>query len=212
MQVTILGATGRIGSLVLADVLAAGHSAAILTRGSQAVPGGDRVSVIKGDIADGDAIRRAVVGSEAVVAALGPRSNSLDDELALEQGMRNLVAAMTEAGVSRLVALSGAGIDVPGDTKPLIDRVVSRFVRVAARHVVGAKQREYAVFAASDLEWTALRPAIVTDGDPRGYHLSERLRPGARVTRADIAAAIVDQLVDRTFIRAAPFVLPGASS
>jgi len=50
----------------------------------------------------------------------------------------------------------------------------------------------------------------VTDGDPRGYHLSERLRPGARVTRADVAAALVDQLDDRAFNRAAPFVLPGS--
>ncbi|MEO7119238.1 MAG: NAD(P)H-binding protein [Candidatus Limnocylindrales bacterium] len=187
MQVTILGATGRIGSLVLADALAAGHTATILTRGTSAVPSDGRVTVITGDAADAIAIRRAVAGSAAVVAALGPRSNTIDAELALELGMRNLVAAMTDAGVSRLVALSGAAVDVPGDTKPLIDRVVSRFVRLAAHHVVGAKQREYAVFAASNLGWTALRPAIVTDGDPRGYHLSERLRPGARVTRADVA-------------------------
>ncbi len=212
MQVTILGATGRIGSLVLANALAAGHTATILTRGSGAAPTPDGVTVITGDIADATAIRRAVEGSQAVVAALGPRRNVIDDELALEQGMRNLVSAMTDAGVSRLVALSGAGIDVPGDTKPLIDRVVSRFVRLAARHVVGAKQREFAVFAASDLEWTAVRPAIVTDGDPRGFHLSMQLRPGARVTRADVAAAIVDQLVDSAFVRAAPFVLPGAPS
>lgn len=212
MRVTILGATGRIGSLVMADALAAGHTATILTRGGATLTTDNRVTVITGDIADAAAVRRAVEGSDAVVAALGPRSNTIDAELALELGMRNLVAAMTDAGVSRLVALSGAAVDVPGDAKPAIDRVVSRFVRLAARHVVGAKQREYAVFAASDLEWTALRPAIVTDGDPRGYHLSERLRPGARVTRGDVATAIVDQLADPAFVRAAPFVLPGTAS
>ena len=195
-----------------ADALAAGHSATILIRGSSEVADRDGVTVVRGDIADTSAIRRAVEGSQAVVAALGPRRNAIEDELALEQGMRNLVATMTDAGVSRLVALSGAAVDVPGDTKPVVDRVVSRFVRLAARHVVGAKQREFAVFAASELDWTALRPAIVTDGDPRGYHLSARLRPGARVTRADVAAAIVDQLMDRTFVRAAPFVLPGSVS
>lgn len=212
MRVTILGATGRIGSLVLADVLAAGHDVTILTRGASRVPGGEPVTVVTGDIADAAAVRRAVDGSRAVVAALGPRANTPEAELALELGMRNLVTAMADAGVARLVALSGAAVEVPGDTKPVIDRVVSRFVRVAARHVVGAKQREYAVFAASDLAWTALRPPLVTDGDPRGYHLSERLRPGARVTRADVAAAMVDQLADEGFIRAAPFVLPGPSS
>ena len=209
MRVAVLGATGRIGSLALAQVLAAGHDATILTRRAAPVPPGDRVTAITGDISDPAAVRRTVEGSGAVLAALGPRSNDRDSELALELGMRNLVAAMADAGVSRLVALSGAAVDVPGDTKRAIDRAVSRLVRVVARHVVGAKQREFAVFAASDLAWTALRPAIVTDGTARGYHLSDRLRPGARVTRADVAAAMVDQLEGLGFVRAAPFVLPG---
>jgi hypothetical protein len=72
------------------------------------------------------------------------------------------------------------------------------------------RQREFAVFAASDIDWTALRPAIVTDGDAGGYRLSERLQPGARVTRRAVAAAMVAQLHDRTHLRKAPFVLPGA--
>jgi hypothetical protein len=41
------------------------------------------------------------------------------------------------------------------------------------------------VLAATSLAWTALRPPLVADGPARGYRLSETLRPGARVTRAD---------------------------
>jgi nucleoside-diphosphate-sugar epimerase len=55
----------------------------------------------------------------------------------------------------------------------------------------------------STLAWTALRPALVTDGEPRGYRLSEHLRPGARVTRADVAQALVDSIRDDTFVRRA---------
>lgn len=208
MQVTILGATGRIGSLALAQALAAGHDVVILSRGPTRTPVPDRVVAVSGDVTDAMAVRRAVEGSGAVIAALGPRSNSIADELALEAGMRNLVGAMDALSVARLIALSGAAVDVPGDAKPRLDRVASRFVRAVARHVVGAKQREFDVLSAADLAWTALRPPIVTDGEPRGYRLSEQLRPGARVTRADVAAAMIDQLHDRTFIRKAPFVLP----
>jgi putative NADH-flavin reductase len=210
MRVSIFGSTGRIGSLVLADVLAAGHDVMVLTRRPGAVKADHRMQVIAGDIGDATAVARAIDGSEAVIAALGPRTNDPDAEEELELGMRNLVAAMAGGGVSRLIALSGAAVDVPGDAKPVVDRVVSRVVRLAARHVVGAKQREFAVFAASDLDWTALRPAIVTDGDARGYRLSERLQPGARVTRRAVAAAMVAQMHDRAHLRKAPFVLPGA--
>ena len=208
MQVTILGATGRIGALVLANALAAGHEVVVLTRRAVSQPDAIGVQTVNGDIADPDAVRRAVSGSAAVIAALGPRTNSLTDELGLERGMGNLVAAMKAAGVTRLIALSGAAINVHGDTKPIVDRVASRIVRLAARHVVGAKQREFDVFSVSGLAWTALRPPLVTDGPARGYRLSEQLRPGARVTRADIAAAMVDQITDESFIRKAPFVLP----
>jgi putative NADH-flavin reductase len=208
MQVTILGATGRIGSLALAGALAAGHDVMVLSRRPAAeTESTSALTVVVGDVADADAVRRAVTGSTAVIAALGPRTNTIEDELALEAGMRNLVSAMADGGLSRLVALSGAAVDVPGDAKPLLDRAASRIVRLAARHVVGAKQREFDVMAASGLAWTALRPPIVTDGDPRGYRLSDRLSPGSRVTRADVAAALVAQLDDDSFIRRAPFVL-----
>ena len=210
MQVTILGATGRIGFLAMTEALARGHDLILLSRRPPTAPRIEHASTIIGDLADPDALRRAVTGSAAVIVALGPRTNTLEDELALELGMRNLVAAMEAQGVSRLIALSGAAVDVPGDAKPVIDRVASRIVRLAARHVVGAKQREFDVFSASGLAWTALRPPIVTDGAPRGYRLSERLSPGARVRRADVAAAMVAQLDDHLFVRRAPFVLSRA--
>ena len=211
MQVTILGATGRIGSLAMTNALARGHEIVVLSRRPPTEPSIEHASTIIGDVADPDALRRAVSGSAAVIAALGPRTNTLEDEVALEVGMRNLVKAMEAVGISRLIALSGAAVDVPGDAKPFIDRVASRIVRLAAAHILGAKQREFDVFSASALAWTALRPPIVMDGAPRGYRLSERLRPGARVTRADVAAALVDQIADESFIRKAPFVLPRAA-
>ena len=209
MRVTLLGATGRIGSLAMAEALARGHELILLSR-RQTPPSSERVTTIVGDVADPDALRRAVTGSAAVIAALGPRTNTLEEELALELGMRNLVAAMEAQGVPRLIALSGAAVDIPGDAKPVIYRIASRVVRLAARHVVGAKQREFDAFSGSALSWTALRPALVTDGAARGYRLSERLTPGARVTRADVAAAIVAQLDDDSFVHRAPFVLPPA--
>jgi putative NADH-flavin reductase len=204
--VAILGATGRIGRFALQAALGGGHEVTVLSRKPDLVIEGAKV--VHGEITHPEAVGRAVEGAEAVIAAVGPRQNTSDAEAELELGMRTLVEAMREATVPRLVALSGAGIDVPGDRKPAVDRLVSRLVRLTARHVVGAKQREFAVFAASDLAWTAVRPAIVTDGDARGYRLSMTLKPGARTTRADVGQALVDQLGDDTFVRQAPFVLP----
>lgn len=208
MRVLILGASGRIGRAALAATLERGLDVVALVRQDPGPPKDRRVQHIIGDVRDSAAIQSAVDGIDAVIAALGPRSNTPDEEAALERGMRALVEAMERRGVTRLVTLSGAGVDVPGDRKPFIDRIMSGIVRVAARHVVGAKQREFDVMAASLLAWTAVRPPLVNDGPARGYRLDLRLQPGARVTRADVGQALVDQLEDVTYIRAAPFVLP----
>lgn len=212
MRVAVFGATGRIGGQVLDWALSEGHQVVALTRSQANISPRERLAVAAGDLRDARAVHEVIVGVDAVIAAVGPRTNSSEDEASLETGMRNIVAAMDAAGVRRLIALSGAAVEVPGDRKPLVDRLASGLVRRLARHIVAAKQREYAVFAASNLEWTALRPPLVTDGAPKGYRLDLQLRPGARVTRADVAQALVGQLVDRRFVRAAPFVLPARRS
>lgn len=205
MKVTVIGATGRIGSLVVRAAIAAGHEVTALAGHPSSEPG---VRSVVGDIRGRDVMQDALLGAEAVIAAVGPRGNRPAEAIALEQGMENLVTVATELSLKRLVVLSGAAVDVPGDKKPVLDRLASAVVRRAARHVVEAKQREFKIVSASQLDWTALRPPIVSDGLARGYRLDLKLRPGARVTREDVARALVDQLSDATFIRRAPFVLP----
>jgi putative NADH-flavin reductase len=208
MRVLIIGATGRIGRFATLRALDAGHEVVALLRDPEGADVPEGVDARPGDLRDPATVQDGLVGTDAVICAVGVRANTEGDELELERGVRNLVVAMRTVRVDRLVTLSGAGVDVPGDHKPVVDRMMSRLVRFFAGHVVGAKQREYEILAASNLTWTALRPPLVVDGTARGYRLATELRPGVRVTRADVGQALVDQLGATDFVRAAPFVLP----
>ncbi len=208
MRVLLLGSTGRIGTLTQRAAVEAGHDVVAIVRTERPIEPSPRVTTIVGALAELATFDAALDGVDAVIAALGARSNAAADAQALVLAMQAVIRAMERSPVRRLVALSGAGVDVPGDRKPLPDRVMSLVVRRAARHIVGAKQAEFARISASQLQWTALRPPLVTDGPARGYRLSSELRPGARVTRADVAQALVDQVGDGEFVREAPFVLP----
>jgi nucleoside-diphosphate-sugar epimerase len=208
VKLTIRGATGRIGRLALDAAIAAGHDVAIVTRQPPEPPVPALVTVIVGSLDDRALASEALGGRDALISAVGPSRNTAEAADAIVGTMRSTIAALQAVGLDRIVALSGAAVEVPGDDKPAIDRVVSRFVRVAARHVVDARIREFAALADSDLAWTALRPAIVVDGPARGYRLSTRLQPGARTTRADVAQALVDAAASGEWIRQAPFVLP----
>lgn len=209
MKIAVFGATGGIGRHVVRAATAAGHEVRALVRDPNRMPADPPVEPVAGSLADADAVRRTVEGCDAVIWAVGATSNTADQVPTFEQGARHLVAAMREVGVRRLVALSGAGITVEGERKPIGGRVVSAIVRVVARHVHEAKRREYEVFRASGLDWTLVRPPRVTDGDPTGrVESGDRLR-GRAITQGDLGAWMVRAAVDNDVIGRAPFVWGG---
>ena len=165
MKLTVLGGTGGIGRLAVELTLAGGHGLTLLVRDPEKLgPIADRVWVVPGMVRDATAVGEAVAGADAVISALGPDGNTVDQVLALGEGMRVVIEAMRDTGVHRIINLSGAAVDAPGDSKPMIDRFVSRIVRLVSGHVVAAKQAEFDELLASGLEWVAVRPPLVTDG------------------------------------------------
>ena len=209
MKLTVLGGTGKIGRLIVEQALAAGHDVTVLVRDPQKLgPIVERVRVVPGLVSDAMAVGDAVAGAGAVISTLGPDGNSAGQVVKLREGMRTVIGAMRDNGVERIVNLSGAAIDAPGDHKPMVDRFASRIVRLVSGHVVAAKQAEFDELLASGLEWVAVRPPLVTDGPHIGRYRAglDVLHPGARIARADIADFMLAQAVDPTFAQAAPFV------
>jgi hypothetical protein len=141
-----------------------------------------------------------------VLSALGPTSNSADQVALFDGFARALVGAMTADGVRRLVAVSGGACTLPGERKRLGARLASAFVRLAVRNVVAAKQRELDIIVASDLDWTAPRPPRVNEAPATGSYRVGAAATGMSITQGDLAAFMVDQLADTTFVRDAPFV------
>jgi putative NADH-flavin reductase len=203
VRLTILGASGRIGRHVLEQAVEAGHEVTVLVRDPARLGElGDRVRAVTGTISQREAVDEAVSGAEAVISAIGPDGNDAAQVEQLRAGMRNTIDAMRRHGVRRIVNLSGAGITAPSERKPLVDRVVTRVVRRFARHVVGAKQAEYDELARSGLEWIAVRPAIVSDGPLTARYVAgpAELRPGARISRADIGHLMLAQAVSPSHV------------
>jgi putative NADH-flavin reductase len=206
VRVTIFGATGTSGRRVVDAALAAGHEVAVLVRDPARLEEPERLRVVVGEISDAHAVEQAIAGSEGVIWAVGPTSNTPDQPALFESAATVLVDAMRRAGARRLVALSGAGVTLAGERKPLNHRLISRFVGLAVRHVVDAKRREYEVFAASGLEVVLVRPPRVVDGPATGQRSVGEQPTGARVTSGDLAEFMVEQLADRRFVDRAPYV------
>ncbi len=206
MRLLVIGATGAIGSAAVEAALAGGHEVTAHVRSPEKLGNlRHRVRTVPGDLADATGIASAIAGQDAVISAVG----SVPDVAQLDIpaiGMRHVVDAMTAAGVRRMVGLAGGAVDVPGETKPIVGRITSAIVRLLARNVVEAKQREFEVVLASDLDWTMVRPPGVVPGPATGQAVIGDRLYGFRINSGDVGAAMVELAGGRDWLRQAPYV------
>ncbi|MEJ5946470.1 NAD(P)H-binding protein [Pseudokineococcus basanitobsidens] len=210
MRAVVIGAGGGVGRQVVTAATAAGHEVVAAARDvPDYLPVGARAVTV--DVRDGAAVAAVVRGADAVAWCVGVSARSGPD--VARQGMAHLVAA-AEPGL-RVVSVSGAGADLPGDTKGVGARLVSALTHRLAADLVTDKEGEHAVLAASDLAWTQVRPPRLVDAAPAGgWQLGERA-PGLRAAplpRADVAAAVLDLLTTTAWVRRAPFLLAGPAA
>jgi len=206
VKIAVIGATGRTGRPLVAELLRRGHTVTVLVRDPAKLGNTDQpVQMVTGDSRTRADLDRLVVGADAVVSALGPaaKETSLHTETATV-----LIEAMRAAGVRRFVGVSGAGIDVPGDQKSVSAKVISKAIQTLGGEVVKDKPAEHAVYAASDLAWTLVRPPRLVDGDATGRleHDAHRSTKSTKITRADLAAFLADVVEQDLYERQAPFV------
>lgn len=210
MHIAVLGASGAIGRLVVAAAAERGWSVRAIVR-----PGTEHpdlaayrgVIVAPVDLGDPVALAVALRGIDAIVDCLAPASNTPDVVDSMRGVTARILAATGEAGVARIVLLSGAGVSVTGERRTGPDRLMAAIVRRLARHVVAAKQAEFDLVAGSDALWTAVRPPFVADGLRTGYVLTETSPPFRRgISRLDVADALLDVLAMPEWTRKAPFV------
>ena len=206
MKVAIIGATGRTGLPLVEELLHRGHTVVTLVRD----PGklgrlAEQVGVIAGDSRTIEDLDRLVAGADAVISALGPtaKESSLHADTA-----EALIRSMKGAGVRRFVGVSGAGIDVPGDEKSFSAKLISKAIQTLGGDVVKDKPAEYEMYAASDLDWTLVRPPRLTDGEATRQleHHAHRSTRSTKITRGDLASFLVDVVEKDLYVRQAPFV------
>jgi putative NADH-flavin reductase len=168
MRLFILGANGRTGSELIDLALARGHQVTAFVRSPEKIarPGG-RLSVVRGDPHDPEAMAKAMEGHDAVFSALGPKpGEALRGTTLLQDCAASAVSAMKRSGVDRILFVSSVML-FPG--LPL----VLRLIPILLRHHAEDLRRSEAILEDSALDWTVARPPRLVRTKEEAYRSQE---------------------------------------
>jgi len=208
MQITILGAAGRIGKETVRAALRSGYQVKVLVRNPDKLgPLKERVQIVEGNLLDPSAVEKAMNGS-AVVLNLSGAAKEPDQVTKFQKIGKILVEKMKEQGISRLINISAAVAILP-DEKLEGRRRVLRFITYLFYREM--KQVQDAVMAIiineNDLDWTLIRPAFITDKKSKGkIKINDKKLPGISVTLEDLGQFIVDQIQSNEWIKKGPML------
>jgi uncharacterized protein len=209
MKIALLGATGFVGTALLAEALTRGHHVTAIVRDpAKLTAPNDHLTVVTGDVDQPEQLARQLAGHDLVLSAYNPGWGHPDLYHAFLAGSRAIERATAQAGVPRLLVIGGAG-SLFIDGHQLVDGP-----QFPAEYKAGATAaRDYLTELRQNprLDWTFFSPAIemhpsiatgrtgqyrlgtespVFDADGRSFHSVQ-----------DLAVAVLDEMEKHQFSR-----------
>lgn len=189
MKVALIGASGFIGSRLLAELSARGHAVAAIVRNPEKVSGLPGITAVKGDVFDKDGLAGLLAGHDAVISAV--HFSASDPQ--------TLLAAVKQSGVKRYLVVGGAGsLEVAPGVKlfdtPEFPAAYLDEARKGGVFLDLLKQEP-------GLDWTFLSPsALIQPGERTGTfrlgtdQLLVDAKGSSAISAEDYAIALVDEL------------------
>ncbi|KAA0976071.1 NAD-dependent epimerase/dehydratase family protein [Paeniglutamicibacter gangotriensis] len=187
MKIAVYGATGMVGSQIVAEAAKRGHEITAVSRSGRDVPGAVTVSIAElGD----SAAYRALAGANDVVVFSIPPSRTGESHQPFIDAHEEISETLVPA---RVFVVGGAGA-TEVDGVRLVNTPGFPEDNKAEALTMGEVLDFYT--SASGLDWTMLAPApVIAPGEPTGTIVLGNDSPaGERVSTGDFAVAALDEI------------------
>lgn len=206
-SVLLFGGTRGVGRHVLDRALEAGHQVTAVARDATKIEvEHPRLRVVEGDATDPGLVDSVMPGHDAVVSAIGAPPSSRDR--VRERATRTQIAAMKAHGVRRLISLSSHGVGESASDLPFLMKWV--IVPLVLRRVWEDHAVQEDLVRDSGLDWTLVKPTHLHDGAATGDYahgfVSVPRGRSMKIARRDVAAFMVDQVEQSTYVGREPGV------
>jgi len=208
MKVVIFGANGKTGALLVKQALEKGYQVVAYIRKAGSIrTEHPNLKVIVGNLNERLNLTDAIMDADACISALGGRSLTHHSP-EIVQGIENIVSLMEQEVVPRFIYLSSLGAGNSKSMMSLPARIL--MVNVMLRVPLADHNTNEQRIAKSKLKWTVVRPGALTDEPGTGLYkhgsITEKLQGNVRISRADLAAFMLQQLTDESYVKKAVWI------
>jgi uncharacterized protein len=194
VKILLVGASGMIGSRVLAEAATRSHEVTAATRHPDKIAAGPNVRAVSLDATDSKSLAALARDADVIVTATSPRGGG--DPIQEARAIGDAAIAAARQTGRRLFVVGGAGsLNLP-DGRPVAETLPDAYrgEALAMRGVLNALK-------ASDVDWTFFSPAaMISPGTKTGKYrlgtttLLANEAGESRISAEDFANALVNEL------------------
>jgi putative NADH-flavin reductase len=206
MKIALIGATGFVGSKLLAEALSRGHEVTAISRDSAKITA-QGVGLIPAavDVYDSKALTSVLENQDAVISAFNSGWQNPNLYADFKRGYASILEAAKKAHVKRILVVGGAASLILPSGKRVYDVNIPEDFKTA---VQGPLELLEELRHEKELNWSFISPAPnLTEGDKTGRFRIGRDNPvtdekgESKISVGDLAVAILDEIEKPQFIR-----------
>ncbi len=204
----VIGASRGIGREVVKQALAGGHRVRAFARRAEHIDiASPQLEKRRGNALERGDVAAALAGTDVVIQALGVDAGPemvLRPVSLFSESTRVLLAAMEDAGIKRLISVTGFGA---GDSRASLGCLEGLGFWLLLGRAYDDKGIQERLIRESNLDWVIARPVILTKGSRSGRYKVLVDRKDWRngfISRADVADFIVKQIDDDSHLGKTP--------
>ena len=110
MKIALIGASGFVGSKVLAEALQRGHQVTAIVRNPEKLESHKNLTAKKADVLQVDELARILAGHDVIISSFNPARGVAGPEVFDKHvaGHKAIIAATKKSGVKRFLGVGGA--------------------------------------------------------------------------------------------------------
>ena len=207
ITIALFGASGATGRQIVEQAHRKGVSIKALVRKQSNDAHLDGILVKTGDFNNAKTLDALITNCRAVICVIGPRPPFRD--IFCGSATQSIIDSMMRVGVKRLVCQTGAMIGEYKANRRLLFRWLTHSVQKKYPAMTEDRAQQERLILQSDLDWTIVKPSRLTNGRRTGrINAAVDLKMGllSKISRADLACFLLDQVESNEFSRQAVFV------